>query len=95
MAKGVVRTNNPAILKEFGGTAELTNQWARSARSDLNWSKQKETTSKIEPTPQFLAEEKFTLQRAVSSHDIPYFLLLNVDQTPLSLVFPGQCTFSF
>ena len=60
IAKGVVRANNPDILKAFGGTVELTNRWARSVLSDLNWSKRKETTSKIEPSPQFLAEEKFT-----------------------------------
>ena len=37
--KGVVRANNSNILTEFGGTVELTNRWARSILSDLNWSK--------------------------------------------------------
>ena len=99
IAKGVVRANNPDILTEFGGTAELTNRWARSILSELNWSKRKGTTGKIEPSLQFLAEEKFTFQRAIStaisSHDIPNFLVLNTDQTPLSYVSPGQYTFSF
>ena len=94
IAKGVVRANNPDILKEFGGTVELTNRWARSVLCDLNWSKWKGTTGKIEPSPQFLAEEKFTFQRAIStgisSHDIP-----NLYQIPLSYVSPGQYTFSF
>ena len=56
------------------------------------------TTDKIEPSPQFLAGEKFTFQRAIStaisSHDIPNFLVLNIDQTPLPYVSPGQYTFS-
>ena len=99
IAKRVVRANNPHILKELGGTVELTNRWARSVLSDLNWSTRKETTGKIEPSPQFLAEEKFTFQRAIStaisSHDIPNFIVLNIDQTPLSYVSPGRCTFSF
>ena len=97
IAKGVVRANNPDILKEFGGAVELTNRWARSVLSDLNWSLRKGTTGKIEPSPQFLPEENFLLQRAmstaVSSHDIPNFLILNIDQSPLS--YPGQYTFSF
>ena len=57
--KGVVRANNPDILTEFGGTVELINRWARSILSDLNWSKRKGTTGKIETSLQFLAEEKF------------------------------------
>ena len=56
------------------------------------------TTDKVEPSPQFLAGEKFTFQRAIStaisSHDIPNFLVLNIDQTPLPYVSPGQYTFS-
>ena len=39
IAKGVVRANTPDILKAFGGTVELTNRWARSVLSDLNWLK--------------------------------------------------------
>ena len=99
IAKGVVRANNPDIVKEFGETVELTNRWARSVLSNLNWSKWKGTTGKIKTSPQFLAEEKFTFQRAIStaisSHDIRNFLVLNIDQTPLSYVSPGQYTFCF
>ena len=67
IAKDVVKENNPNILKKFGGTVELTNRWARSVLSDLNWSKRKGITGKIEPSPQFLAEEKFTFQGAMST----------------------------
>ena len=78
IAKGVVRENNLDILKKFGGTVELTNRWVRSVLSDLNLSKRKRTTGKIDPSPQFLAKEKFIFQRAmstaISSHDIPTFL---------------------
>ena len=99
IAKGIVRENNPDILKGFGGTIELINRWARSVLSDLNWSKRNGTAGKIEPLPQFLAEETLTFQRAIStamsSHDIPNFLVLNIDQTPLSYVSPGQFPFSF
>ena len=81
-------------MAEFGGTVELTNRWARNILSDMKWSKRKGTTGKIEPSSLFLAEEKFTFKRAISaaisSHDIPNFLALNIDQTPLS----GKYTFN-
>ena len=44
-----------------------------------------------------MEEEKFTFQRAiakaVSDHDIPMELVLNLDQNPLSYVSPGKYTF--
>ena len=98
IAKGVIRANNPDILKEFSGTVELTDRWTRGILTKLNWSKRKGTTGKVEPSPQFLAEETFTSQRAISAavsrHDIPDSLVLNIDQTPLTYVSPGKYTFS-
>ena len=67
IARGVVRSNNPDIMAEFGGTVELTNRWARNILSDVKWPKQKGNSGKIEPSSQFLAEEKFTFQRAISA----------------------------
>ena len=69
----------------------MTNQWARSI---LNWFKRKETTGNIKPSPEFSAEEKFTFHWAISSHDIPNFVL-NIDQTALPYVSSGKYTFSF
>ena len=44
-----------------------------------------------------MEEEKFTFQRAiakaVSDHNVPMELALNLDQTPLSYVSPGKYTF--
>jgi len=98
IAKGVIKANNPDILEEFGGTVKLTEKWARGVLKQLNWSKRKGTTGKVDPSPQFLAEEKFTYQRAISTaimlHDIPDSLVVNIDQTPLSYVSPGKYTFS-
>ena len=57
------------------------------------------TTGKIEPSSQFLAEQKFTFQRAISTPisnlDVPNFFVLKINQTTLSYVSPGQYTFSF
>ena len=97
IAKGVVRANNPSELKEFGGSLDLTRDVARDVLKQLKWSKRKGTTGKGDPSPQFLAEEKFTFQRTISTailkHDIPALLVVNLDQTPLSYVSPGKYTF--
>ena len=50
----VVRANNPNALKEFGGTLDLTDRWARDVLTKLEWRKRKGTTGKVEPSPQFL-----------------------------------------
>ena len=98
IAKDVIKANNPDILEEFGGTVKLTEKWTRGVLKQLNWSKRKGTTGKVDPSPQFLAEEKFTFQKAISTaimhHDIPESLIVNIDQTPLSYVSPGKYTFS-
>ena len=60
----------------------------------MKWTERKGTTGKVEPSQQFLAEEKLTFQRNISSiikdHDIPKDLILSLDQTPLSYVSPGK-----
>ena len=95
---GVVKANCPSKLKELGGHIELTEGWARSVLKSMAWSKRKGTTGKIEPSKQFLLEEKLTFQRIISTiieeHDIPKELILNLDQTPLSYVSPGKYTFN-
>ena len=53
----------------------LTDQWARGVLEKLKWSKRKGTTGKVDPSPQFLAEQKFTFQKNISAlvpeHDMP------------------------
>ena len=87
IATGVIKASDPNILREFGGSLELTEGWARSVLKSMDWVKRKETTGKVEPCSKFLEEEKFTFQRAiakaVSDHDIPMELVLNLDQTPV------------
>ena len=99
IGKGVLRANDPHLLKEFGGHVDLSKDWAKRIFKKLNWKKRKATTGKVDPSPQFLAEEKFTFQRQIASvvyeHDIPPELVINLDQTPLSYVSPGKYTFSF
>ena len=99
IAKAVVGANNPNALKEFGGSLDLTDLWAREVLKQLKCSKREGTSGKVDPSPQFLAEENFTFPRTISTaileHDIPAPFIVNLDQTPLSYVSPGKYTFSF
>ena len=99
IAKGVVRANNTNVLKEFGEKLDLNDRWERDVLKQLKWSKRKGTTGKVNLSPQFLSEEKFTFQRTISTaileHNILAPLAVNLDQTPLSYVSPGKYTFSF
>ena len=65
----------------------------------MDWVKQKRTTGNVETSAQFLAEEKITFQRAISTvfdkHGIPAGLVINLDKTPLSYVSPGKYTLNF
>ena len=94
---GVIKANDPNILREFGGSLELTKGWAHSILKSMDWAKRKGTTGKVEPCSKFLEEEKFTFQRAIakaiSDHDMSIELVLNLDQTPLFYVSPGKYTF--
>ena len=63
----MVRVNNPYLLKEYGGELVLTDKWTRGVLEKLTWSKRKGTTGKVDPSPQFLAEGKFTFQRNISA----------------------------
>ena len=62
----------------------------------MEWSKSKDTTGTIEPSEQFLLEEKLAFQRRIASiikeHDIPKELILNLDQTLLLYVSLGKYT---
>ena len=60
IATGVVRGNNPNLLKEYGGHLVLTDKWARGVLEKLTRNKRKGTTGKVDPSRLFLAEEKFT-----------------------------------
>ena len=88
IGNGVVRLNSATLLKENGGSLDLTEDWARGVIMSMNWTKRKGTTGKIEPPKQFLLEEKLTFQKKISDvifeHDISKELIINLDQTPLS-----------
>ena len=98
-ASGVIRRNNPNLLKEYGGYIVLTNKWSRGVLEKITWNKLKSSTGKVDSSPQFLVEENFTFQRnisaLVSEYDITPSLITNIDQIPLSYVNAEKYTFNF
>ena len=97
IGNSVMTTNSPSLLKENGGSVELTVDWARSILKNLNYSRKKATTEKRKPSEEFLKETKLQFQNAiyqeVSGHQIPTSLVLNTDQTPLPYVNTGNFTY--
>ena len=79
-------------------TIPLTEGWAKGVLKSMEWSKRKCTTGKIEPSKQFLLEEKLTFQRHIAliieEHDIPKDLILNLDPKTRPYVSPGKYTFN-
>ena len=57
---GVIKANKSKILKEFGGSLDLTEFWARKVLKDMDWAKRKGTTGKVEPFAKLLEEEKLS-----------------------------------
>ena len=93
----VLKSNNPKLLKQTGGSLQLTENWIREVLKFMNWVKIKDTTGKIEPFQQLLLEEKLTFRKKISGaifyHDSPKELIVNLNQTPLSYVSPGKYIF--
>ena len=94
IGNGVIKANSPSSLKKY----VMTDGWARHVLESMKWTKRKGTTGKVEPSQQFLDEEKLTFQRNISTiiedYDIPKDLILHLDQTSLSYFAPGKYTFN-
>ena len=92
LGNGVVKSNNPILLKENAGLLQLTEDCAGGVLKFANLVRRKGTTGKIEPSQQFLLEGKLSFQKKIHDttfyHDIPKELIVNLDQTPLSYVSP-------
>ena len=54
---GVVKTNEPDLLKEHGGHLELIEDWTRHLLKSMEWVKRKVITGKVEPSEKFLQEK--------------------------------------
>ena len=92
----VIKAKEQKNFKKFGGSLELTENWAQNVLKNMDWVRRKRITEKVEPCAMILKEEKFssqhTISKFVSEHDIPLYLVLNLDQIPLSYVSPSKYT---
>ena len=94
----VLKANDPNSLSKFGGGITLTDNWARglfwNPWTRLNEKEPQENKVSV----QFLAEEKFTFQRAISTvvynQEIPAEFVINLDQTTLFIRIPEKYTFN-
>ena len=56
---GLLKPNDPNSLSELSGGITLTDNWDRRVLKSRDCVKRKETTGKVAPSTQFLAEVKF------------------------------------
>ena len=63
---GVVKANEPNLLKEYGGHVKHTDDWVRHILKSVDWVKRKGATGKVETSEKLLQEEKFSYQRGLS-----------------------------
>ena len=90
IGNGVLKPNDVNSLSELGGEITLTDILARRVLKSMDLVKRKETTRKVEPSTGFLAEEKFTFQRAISTA-ISIFITMKSLLTLLSTLIRHLC----
>lgn len=95
IGKGVVIDRDKFLLRENGGTINITRDWARSLLRRLNFSKRKATKGVKTVAADFEKIKAEYLQRidnAVSENRTPSNLIINWDQTGLNMVPASQWT---
>ena len=95
IGKGVVLEKNKSLLLEYGGSIELTREWARSVLDRMNFKKLKATKGiKHKPNDFDKLKSDFIerIDSAIGEDDIPSNLVFNWDQTGLNMV--PQCSWT-
>jgi len=88
-AEGVLLALDRTRLAEYGGHVQLTNTWAKSLLSRMNFTKRKGSTKQKVTVEDFERVKKQFLQDIVditTMEDIPSRLIFNWDQTGINLV---------
>ncbi len=88
-AEGVLMAKNRGLLSKYGGPVELTRGWAESFLGRLGYVKRKGTKAARKVPDDFVDQKtKFldTIARIVKEHSIPDELVINFDQTGISIV---------
>jgi len=93
--EGVVKSKDANLLKEHGGSIEITKGWAQSLLSRMGMVKRKACSkNKVEPEHFDIVKEQFLLdiKQLVDLEDIPPALIINWDQTAINYVPPASWT---
>ena len=102
VARGVIIANDRSLLLENGGYIDLSTDWSRQVLYHFETLGRKmtscmTTTAKIPIAPALLNETKLDFQRKIKSlqawHEIPEYLIINFDETPLPYVCTGNRTY--
>ena len=94
-AYGIVEYFNKGLLKEFGGTLELTRVWAQSFMSRIGLVKRKGTKAVRKLPDDYPAIKLQYLERIktmVTQYHIPHELIFNWDQTGIKMVPASEWT---
>ena len=93
VAKGFIITSDWSLLIEKRGYISLSHQWSRNVlytmeQEGKKMCRRKATTKKILVNPGLLKEAKLHFQWQIKQmqewHQIPDYLIINIDQIPLS-----------
>ena len=88
--KGILQSIDRTQLAEFGGHIRLSREWAYKLLHRMNFVKRKATTAKSKYAPDDFARQKQAfldeVVQVVEMEEIPAELILNWDQTGISLV---------
>ena len=70
------------------GSIDLTDRWARTLMTSINWSYRKQITSKLTVAPALKCETRWAFKKkianAIVQHKIIEDLVINFDHSPLS-----------
>jgi len=96
IATGIIVANDRTLLKENGGSIELGTKWCESISKRLGYVRRKATTSKPIIAPGLIKEIGLTfynnINEIIQAHEIPYEMVINIDQTPLPFVLISKYT---
>ncbi len=89
VGRGLIESEQPSLLKKHGGHLELNRAWAASLLRRMNFVKRKATKTAAK-VPLDFPEKKsnflFSVCAKVRQHSIPSSLVVNWDQTGISMV---------
>ena len=88
----IIELSNRMLLSKNGGSIEITNNWARSLLYRMKFVKRRGGSTRKIAVPNFdEVKEQFLLdfEAVVMMEEIPFDLILNLDQTGLHVV-PGS-----